>query len=397
MSTLSRPFIAMTAVAGAVGCLFALPAAAAPLKIGLISTYSGAYADDGHQMDAGVKIYMQDHGDSAGGQTIQIIRRDETGSAPNLVKRLARELVIDQKVDVLAGIVFSPNALATAPVATQSKTPTVIMNAATTSIITKSPYLVRTAFTVPQLTAPLARWASAHGIKSAYTVVPDYAPGYDAEKAFAAAFTKAGGQIVGKVRIPLDNADFSPYVQRIKDVKPQAIFLYMPTGQMPVGFIRTFNALGLAAEGIKVLGDAGTGDDQVIRLLGKDAIGTITSTNYWAGLDNPVNKKFVAEYRKLYGANEEPNYFTVGAYDGMAAIYAAANKTKGQMHDMAAIDAVKGLTIDSPRGAIEIDAKTRDIVQNIYIRRAEMVNGKIDNVLIDTAARIDNNGDSLGK
>ena len=385
----------LTAIAIAAGAISAAPVQAAPFRVGLISTYTGAYADDGRQMDAGIRLFMQEHGDKLGDREVQIIRRDETGPAPNLVQRLARELVINEQVDVLAGLVFSPNALVTAPIATASKTPVVIMNAATTSIVAKSPFLVRTSFTVPQLTGPLARWAAAHAISHVYTVVPDYAPGYDAEAAFVSAFTKAGGTISGTLRIPLSNNDFSPYVQRIKDSRPEAVFLYMPTGQMPIGFIRTFNAMGLAAEGIRVLGNAGTGDDQVLRLLGKDAVGTITSTNYWAGLDTPANRKFVAEYHALFGAEHDPDYFTVGAYSGIAAIYAAAAANKGEMHSLAAMDAFKGLHIDSPQGPVEIDARTRDIVQNIYIRRAEMVNGTIENVLIDTARRIDQNGDAL--
>jgi branched-chain amino acid transport system substrate-binding protein len=390
----------LPAVAAAMGvaglAIAAAPATAAPLKIGMISTYSGPYADYGHQMDAGMKIYMQQHGDSAGGRKIEIIRRDDTGPAPNVVKRLARELVVNDHVDVIAGLTFTPNALVTAPVATQAKIPAVIMNAATTSIVTKSPYMVRTSFTLPQLTAPLARWAAANGIKSVYTVVSDYGPGYDAEKAFIGAFTKAGGKIAGKVRIPLKNTDFSPYVQRIKDASPGAVFLFMPTGQPPVGFIRSFNELGLGKAGVKVLADGGAGDDSVIQLLGKDALGAVTATNYWPGLDNPANKAFVAAFHKLYGDKEEPNFYAADAYDGMAAIYAAANKTKGDLHGPAAIEAMKGLKLDGPRGQVEIDAKTRDIVQSVYIRRAEMVDGHIESVLIDTAKRIDHNGDPLG-
>lgn len=381
----------------AIAAVYTPAHAADPLKIGLITTYSGIYAGYGKQMDAGIAIYMKQHGDTAGGRKILIIRRDDTGAAPELVKRLARELVINDKVDFLAGLTFTPNALATAPVATQSKTPIVIMNAATASIIKKSEFMVRTSFTLPQLTAPLARWAAAHGIKSVYIVVSDYAPGYEAEKAFQSTFTKAGGKIVGTVRIPFHNTDFSPYVKRVKDASPQAIFLFMPTGQPPVGFIRTFNEQGLAAAGVRVLATGGAGDDSVINMLGKDSLNAVTSTQYFPGLDNAENKAFVAEYHKLYGDKAEPDFYACDAYDGMAAIYAAANKLNGKLDGAKAIDAMKGLKLQSPRGVMEIDAKTRDIVQDIYIREVKMVNDHLSNVVIDTAHRIDDNGNPVAK
>lgn len=384
------------AFAGAIAIGNGPARAADPLKVGLITTYTGSYAGYGRQMDAGIAIYMKDHGATAGGRKVQVIRRDDTGSAPELVKRLARELIANDKVDVITGLTFTPNALAVMPVATQSKTPVVIMNAATTSIIKKSPDVVRTSFTLRQLTAPLARWAATHGIKQVYIAVSDYAPGYEAEAAFKDAFTKAGGQIVGTVRIPFHNTDFSPYVQRIKDAKPQAVFLFMPTGEPPVGFIRTFNALGLAAQGVKVLADGGAGDDSVIDLLGKDALHAITSTHYFAGLDNPQNKAFVAEFKKMYGDKARPDFYACDAYDGMAAIYAAANKLHGELRG-GGTAAMKGLKLQSPRGPIEIDPKTGDIIQDIYIREVKQVGDRYESVVIDTAKRIGDDGNPVAQ
>lgn len=363
------------------------------IKVGMIAPYSGPFADWGRQFDAGVAVYMKQHGDMAGGKNIQIIRRDSTGPVPDLVKRIARELVINDKVNFITGLGFTPNALAIAPVATESKTPIVIMNAATNVIVQKSPYIARVSFTLPQLTAPLAQWAAKNGIKRVYMAVSDYGPGYDAEKAFAQAFTKGGGTIVGKVRIPLKNPEFAPYIKRIKDTKPEAVFLFLPSGEEPIGFIRTFNELGLGAAGIKVLATGGAADESVVDLLGKGALGTITSIHYFFGLDTPKNKAFLATYHALFGPKERPDFFAADAYDGMAAIFAVVEKLHGKVDGDAAMTVLKGLKLASPRGPVEIDAQTRDVVQSVYIRRVENRNGTLANVVIDTYKRIDQNGD----
>lgn len=377
--------------------LAAIPASAQaakpPIKIGLLSTYSGPYADYGKQMDAGFSIWMKQHGDMLDGRKVEIIRKDETGAAPETVKRLARELVVNDQVNFLTGLTFTPNAFAAAPVATRSKTPTVVLNAAADSITDKSPFMVRTSYTETQTTAPLANWAAKNGIKKVYIAVSDYAPGYDAEKAFRLTFTKDGGTIVGAVRIPLHNPDFSPYVSRIRDAHPQAVFTFMPSGELPVAFVRSFNELGLAKAGVILMSTGGSAEDKVINLLGSQALGTVTSIHYFPALDNKLNHAYVADYKALMGKNAEPDFYSVDSYDGLGLIYHTVEKLHGNISNpMAVMAAMRGTTFQSPRGPVHIDAKNGDLWQNVYIRKVEMVDGKLDNKLIETVPMVDDHG-----
>ena len=353
------------------------------VKIGLVGEFSGPFADYGQQMFNGMNAYMKQHGDTIAGKKIEVIRKDTTGPAPDIAKRLAQELVTRDKVDVLAGFGLTPNALAVAPVATEARKPMVIMNAATSIITTKSPYIVRVSMTLPQVTQPMAQWAARNGIKNVYTVVSDYGPGLDAEAAFNKAFTAAGGQITGSVHIPLKNPDFAPFVQRVKDAKPEAVFLFLPAGEQGIAFMKAYKERGLAEAGIRLVATGDITDDGVLEAMGDPVVGLITSFHYSAAHDSPENKAFLKAYADANGTKLRPNFMAVAGYDGMAAIYAALKKTNGSTDGDALMAAFKGMRIASPRGPITIDPETRDVIQTIYIRKVEKVNGGLYNVEFD--------------
>ncbi len=356
-------------------------AAGNTIKIGVIAEMSGTFADFGQQITNGVKAYMKQYGDTVAGKKVELIVKDSTGPAPDVAKRLAQELVVKDEVDFIVGFGLTPNALAVASVATEAKKPTVIMNAATSVITTKSPYMVRTSMTLPQVTEPMAQWAYRNGVRKVYTIVADYGPGHDSEKHFRAAFTKAGGEIVGDVRVPLKNPEFGPYVQRIKDAKPQAVFVFMPAGELALGFMKAFNERGLGKAGIKLITTGDLTEDGILEALGDDAIGVISTHHYSMAHESPENKTFLAAYAKV--SSQRPNFMAVGAWDGMAAIYQVARKLNGKIDADQAMQAFKGMKFQSPRGPLEIDADTRDIVQTIYVREVKKVGGKLYNVEFD--------------
>ncbi len=366
--------------------------AADAIKIGLILTYSGPFADNARQVDNGVKLYMKQHGDTVAGRKIEVLRRDSTGAAPDLAKRLAQELVTRDKVDFLAGFVLTPNALAAADVASEAKVPLVIMNAATSVITSKSPYVARVSFTLPQVTVPLAKWAARSGIAQVYIMTSDYGPGHDAAAAFEKAFTAAGGTIVGKVAMPLQSPDFAAYVQRLGDLHPQAVFLFVPAGQQPVALMKTLAEQGLTRSGIKILATGDVTDDAVLQSMGDAALGIITTHHYSYVHDSAANKAYVAAYAEAYGKDIRPNFMSVGGYDGMAAIYRVIEALKGHIDGDRAMAMLKGMRIDSPRGPIEIDAGTRDVVQTVYVRRVENVGGRLVNVEFDRVANVKDPG-----
>jgi len=352
------------------------------VKIGLILPYSGQFADSAKQIDDGVKLYIKEHGDAVAGKKIELISRDVTGIAPDVAKRLATELVVRDKVDFLAGFVLTPNALAVADIATQAKKPMIIMNAATSIITAKSPYIARVSFTLAQVSMPLAEWAAKNGVKEAYTLVTDYGPGYDAEKYFIKGFTGGGGKIVGSVRVPSNSPDFSAYVQKIKDVHPQALFAFVPTGEQPTQLMKTVIEQGLISSGVKILAPGDDTDDSVLQSMGDSVIGVITSGNYSYAHKSPENQAYTAAFAKAYG-DYRPNFQSVAGYDGMALIYKVIEGLKGNIDGDKAMEIVKGAKIDSPRGPITIDPQTRDIVQTIYIRKVEKIDGKLLNVEFD--------------
>jgi branched-chain amino acid transport system substrate-binding protein len=353
------------------------------VKLGLIAAFSGPFADYGQQMYNGMKTYMKVNGDTVAGKKIEIIQKDTTGAAPDIAKRLAQELVTRDNVDFLVGFGLTPNALAVAPVATETKKPMIIMNAATSIITTKSPYIARVSMVLPQVTQPMALWAAKNGIKNVYTVVSDFGPGIDAEAAFTKAFTANGGEMAGSIHIPLKNPDFAPYIQRIKDAKPQAVFLFLPAGEQGIAFMKGYKERGLAEAGIKLIATGDITDDDVLEAMGDPTLGLITAGHYSANHDSPENKAFVKAYAEVNGTKMRPNFMAVAGYDGMAAIYEALRKTNGSVDGDKIMAALKGMKINSPRGPIVIDPETRDVVQTIYIRKVEKVNGELYNVEFD--------------
>ncbi len=352
------------------------------IKVGIITEMTGSFADFGRHIVNGAKAYMQEHGDTVAGKKIVLVIKDTTGPSPEVAKRLAQELIVKDKVDFLAGFGLTPNALAVAPIATEAKKPTIIMNAATSIITTKSPYFARVSMTLPQVTEPMAQWAFKNGYRKVYTLVADYGPGHDAEAAFKKVFTKLGGQVVGESRVPLKNPEFGPYVQRIKDSKPQAVFVFVTPGDVPVAFMKAYNERGLAKSGIKLLSTGDVMDDSVQDTLGDNALGMISTHHYSVAHNSPENKTFLASYGKL--DSQRPNFMAVGGYDGMAAIYNVVKQLNGKIDGDKAMQALKGMKLNSPRGPIQIDAATRDITQNIYVREVKKVGAKYYNVEFET-------------
>jgi len=347
------------------------PAAPGPVKIGLIAPFSGPFAGAGKQIEGGVRAWLDQHGGKVAGREIELLVKDVTGVAPDVAKSLAQGLIVRDKVDFLAGFVLTPNALAVAPLATEAKKPMVIMNAATSVITTKSPYVVRVSFTLPQVSAPLASWAAKNGIKSVYTLVSDYAPGADAEGQFKKTFEAAGGKIVDSLRVPVQNPDFAPYIQRIKDKKPQAVFIFVPAGAQGTAFLKAFQERGLSKQGIRVLATGDVTEDQELDAMGDAALGVVTTHHYSAAHDSPENTAFKQAFSKVTGGKVRANFMAVGGYDGMAAIAQVIEKLGGQIDGDRAMEAFKGLQLQSPRGPIRIDPETRDVIQTVYVRKVE--------------------------
>ena len=382
---LQRKWIGAVAAA-VVAVALAFPAAAQTVKIGVITTYSGPLAPPGISMDKGLTLYAKLHSkDLPKGVTVEIVRRDDTGIAPDVAKRLAQELITRDHVNIIAGVVYSPNALAMAPIMTQAKMPFVDMNAAAAVLTTKSPYIVRDSFTLQQVSAPMGEWAAKHGLKSAYTAVSDYAPGWDAEDGFKIGITKGGGKVVGSVRFPVQNPDFTPFLQRIKDIKPKSLFIFVPGGPQSTQMMKTYNELGLKQAGITLVTTQDLLIDSELPRMGDIPLGVVSSGSYSVAATRPANKAFVAAWHKEFGAKDTPDFPAVQGWDGMAMIFDVIKKTGGKFTGDQAMAILKNYkTTDSPRGPFMIDPLTGDIIQNIYIRRAEKVGGKIANVEFET-------------
>ncbi|HEY1745352.1 MAG TPA: ABC transporter substrate-binding protein [Xanthobacteraceae bacterium] len=350
------------------------------VKIGLIMPYSGQFADAATQMDDAVKLYLKQHDNKLGGLTVEIIRKDTGGINPAVAKRLAQELVTRDNVDILAGFVLTPNALAAADVSAEAKKFMVVMNAATAIITTKSPYMIRTSLTVPQLTQTLGTWAAKQGVKNVYTMVTDYGPGIDAEGAFQKGFKEAGGAVVGSVRMAVQNPDFTAYVQRAKDLDPQGIFVMIPGGAQPGAFGKALAQVGIDPKKTEVMGQLEIADEHALASMGDIAEGIITAAHYDYNHKSKMNEEFVKAYNAEYKRN--PDLFSIGGYDGMHAIDAALQRAGGKTDGDSLIAAAKGLSWESPRGPISIDPETRDIIQTVYINKVEKVDGKLVNVQI---------------
>jgi len=365
-----------------------LPAGAnAQIKIGVINSYSGQFADTGAQIDNGIKLYMKQHGDTVAGKKIEIIRKDTGGPNPDVAKRLAQELVVRDKVDILAGFTLTPEALGAASVSEEAKKFMVVMNAATSIITTKSPYIVRVSLTLPQIADTLATWAvKKGGTKKAYTMVSDYGPGIDAEGAFQKAFKAAGGEIVGSVRMPVANPDFSAFVQRAKDLNPESIFVFIPGGAQPAALGKAFAERGIDPKKVKLLSTGEPVDETAIKSMGDLALDRISAWHYDYNHKSKMNADFVKAFNADYKRN--PDFFAVGGYDGMHLIYEALKKTKGATDGDALIAAAKGMKWESPRGPVSIDPETRDIVQTVYIRKVQKVGNAIVNVEFDKVENV---------
>jgi len=389
-----RLILGLAAVAAALS--IAMPAAADDdtIKVGVVVEMSGPFASYGRQITNGMRAYMKAHGDKVAGKKIELIVKDTTGPAPDLAKRVAQELVMRDKVQFLAGFGLTPNTMAVAPVATEARVPMIVMNAATSAITTKSPNIVRVSFTLPQVTAPMAEWAAKNKIKKVYTLVTDYAPGLDAEATFKKVFAANGGEVVGSLRVPLKNPEFAPFVQRIKDARPEAVFIFTPAGETAVAFMKAFAERGLDKAGIKLIATGDVTDDDGIDAMGDAALGVITTHHYSAAHKSPENDAFKKAYAAVAGPNARPNFMAVGGWDGMHVIYEVTNKLGGQIDAAKAVAAVKGLTIQSPRGAIVIDPATRDVVQDVYVRKVQRVDGKYFNVEFDKLAKVKDPGKS---
>lgn len=346
------------------------------VKVGLILPLTGPFASIGKQVDAGARLFLAQNGTSFGGKTVEVILKDDGGNA-DATRRLAQEMVVNDKVAVLAGFGLTPLALAAAQVATQAKIPEIVMAAATATITEASPYIVRSSFTLPQAAEPMADWALQNNIKKVFTVVTDYGPGIDAEVSFATKF-KAGGGIVESVRVPLRNPDFAPFLQRAGEAKPDALFVFVPAG-IGAQFMKQFVERGLDKAGLKLIGPGDVVDDDLLEGIGDVALGAITTQHYSAAHDSALNKSFVAAF-KAANPGMRPNFMAVGGYDGMRLIAEALKKTNGNTDGDALVSAMKGLSFESPRGPILIDPETRDIVQNIYIRRTERKDGELYNI-----------------
>jgi branched-chain amino acid transport system substrate-binding protein len=350
------------------------------IRIGFVAPTTGQFSQIGKHLIAGAKYYMEERGSVVAGRRIELLIRDD-GGQPDTAKRIAQEYIVNDKVAVLAGFTFTPVALAVAPLSAQAKIPQVVMGAGTSIITERSPYIARTFFTLAQVAVPMGQWAAKNNIKRVVTLVSDYAPGHDAEKAFGDAYKTGGGEVVGSIRVPIQNPDFAPFLQRARESRPEAIFVFIP-GNQAGAFARQYAERGIAAAGVKLIGTGDMTDDDMLDPMGDPAIGIITAHQYSAAHDSEVNRRFVSGFRKAMGMR--PNYVSVAAYDGMHLIYEALRTTGGDTGGDKLIAAMKGMSFESPRGPISIDPETRDIVQNVYIRRVERRDGELYNIEFDT-------------
>lgn len=358
--------------------------AQAPVRVGLIVPLTGPFTSTGRLMEQGARLYMAQAGDSVAGRKIELIVKDDTGVA-DVSKRLAQDLVIGDKVDVLAGFGLTPLALATAPVATQAKVPMIVMMAATPIVTERSPFIVRPAFTTRQTVAPLADWTLRANIRKVVTLVSDYAPGVDTELTFVERFKAGGGEVPATIRVPLADRDFSPHLQRVADLKPDAVFVFVPTG-VGSALAKQYAERGLAKAGIRLIGEGSVTEDDSLAQMDDSVLGMVTSHHYSAAHDSPENKAFVAAFRAAYGTR--PNLVAVHGYDGMRLVYEALKATQGQSGGEGLVAAMKGMSWTSPRGPVSIDPQTREMVQNVYIRRVERRDGELWNVEFETIPNV---------
>jgi branched-chain amino acid transport system substrate-binding protein len=348
------------------------------VKIGMIMPYSGQFADTAVQMDNAIKLYMQQHGDIVAGKKIEIIRKDTGGIAPDIAKRLSQELIVRDGADILAGFVLTPNALAAGAVSAEAKRLMVVMNAAASVITTKSPYIARTSATTAMLNGTLGTWAAKGGTKRVYTMVSDFGPGIEAENAFHGSFREAGGEIIGAVRFPVANPDFSAFVQRAKEMNPDGIYIWIPGGAQPAAVGKALAERAIDTSKVKVMGQDVLTFENALNSMGDLALGIITVSYYDYNHDSPLNHEFVKAYNDAFHRN--PDIVSIGGYDGMHLIYETLKKTGGKTDGDSLIAAAKGMRWESPRGLMRIDPETRDVVETVYLRRVEKVGDALRNV-----------------
>jgi branched-chain amino acid transport system substrate-binding protein len=376
-----RTFLHTAVAAAALAASGIAFAQQAPFKIGLILPMTGQQATTGRQIEAAAKLWMAQNGDTVAGRKVQLIVKDDT-SLPDVTRRVAQELVVNEKVDVLAGFGITPSALAVGPIATQSKTPEVVMAAATSAITEASPYIVRTSFTLPQVSVVMGDWAAKNNIKTVVTLVTDYGPGIDAEKYFSERFLLSGGKVLDKLRVPLRGPDFAPFLQKVRDLKPDALFVFVPSGA-GAAVMKQFGERGMDKAGIRLIATGDVTDDDQLNDMGDVALGVVNSHHYSAAHPSAANRKFVEAFEKA-NPKMRPNFMAVGGYDGMRVIYEALKKTGGKGGGDALLAAMKGQVFESPRGPAYIDAQTRDIVQNVYLRKVERKDGQLWNIEFET-------------
>ncbi|MEH6692974.1 MAG: ABC transporter substrate-binding protein [Pseudorhizobium pelagicum] len=338
------------------------------IKVGVVGPFSGPFALQGKNFKAGIDAYFALNGNTVGDDTIEVIYRDVPQADPAQSKALAQELVVKEGVQYLAGFYFTPDAMAATPILEQGNVPMVVMNAATSAIVTKSPFVVRTSFTTWQTSTPIAKVAKDAGVNKVISIVSDYGPGVDAENAFKVAFEKEGGEVVEAIRMPLSTNDFSPIMQRVKDSGAEAVFAFLPSGPTTLGFVKAFNQNGLKDGGIKLFAPGDLTQESDLPALGDSALGMQTTFHYAVSHDSPENTAFVEAARKAIGNPAELSFPAVGAFDGMYVITKMIEATGGEQDAAKAVDAVKGLSWTSPRGPVTIDPESRHITQNIYLR-----------------------------
>lgn len=385
-----RRQVIAAALVVASGIGLSVAANAETVKVGMILTYSGPNAAIGEMIDRGAELYVQEHGkDLPPGVMVEIIRRDDTGPNPDVAKRLAQELILRDRVQILTGGQWTPNAMAVGALTKQAKVPFVVMAAAGSAVTNQSPYIIRTSMTLWQSSYPLGNWAAKNKLKTAYTVVSDFSPGHDGEAAFTKSFTEGGGKIIGSVRIPLKATDYLPYLQKVKEANPDVVYHFNPGGPMATAFMKAMSDIGIIGSKIKVIGPGDVTTDEELPSMGPAALGVVTAHHYSPAGKRKANETFVAAWKKAYGTDSVPNYFSVGGWDGMKAVFDAIRAQKGKM------DLEKTMSVlsnwsnpESPRGPIRIDPATRDIVQHEYIRRVEQKNGRMENVEIETLPQI---------
>jgi branched-chain amino acid transport system substrate-binding protein len=386
MEMIARIIIAAASVAFGLAISAQRSSAQETVKVGVLVSYSGMTSMGGQQTDAAIKLFQKKYGETVGGKKIELVRRDTTGPNPEVAKRLVQEAVTRDKVQMLIGPDFTPNTLAAAPIVTEGKVPTMVIGAATTGIVgERSPYLTRTFFAVPQLCKPLAAYAIKNNWKKVHVMVADFAPGHDCERYFNASFAEQGGTVSGNLRIPLSNPEFSSYMQRIKDAKPDGVFVFMPIGELSIGSLRALSDSGIKGSGVKIMGTGDLTDETYVDAVGDAALGVITTGMYSTQHDSPMNKEFVKEYVELNGKSPRIGWSAIAAWDAMRLIYDGLNAQAGGKFDPDKFMAfARGRSFESPRGPVTIDKDNGDITQNIYIRRTDKVDGTLQNVEIET-------------